>query len=382
MAGSTADAALAQRLLEKRSDYAYAPWLDRRPSREILESHGLPGRRAEAWRHTNVGRWYETALADAEAAISGNGAGVRIHAPDGVEVVDFANARAAELAAGVLGQAFELAAQPLAAVNALLLGAGVVIRAPRGLQAKTPVRIQRLGAAYQQVLIVVEPQAALTVVEEPATCSHRIVEGAVGAGATLTHLRRQGAAASRECSLVAVRVAAGGRYALAQTSLGAELRRNDIIATLAGVGAEASISSAWQLDARQHLDNQIAVRHVAGGGLSRQTYRGVVAGRARAVLNGKIHIAPGAQATDAALTCKNLLASTTAEVYAKPELTIHADDVKCSHGATVGALDEEAVFFLRARGIAEDAARALLTRGFLREAIADEAGARQLGLIP
>ena len=107
-----------------------------------------------------------------------------------------------------------------------------------------------------------------------------------------------------------------------------------------------------------------------------------MAGRARAVLNGKIHIAPGAQATDAALTCKNLLASTTAEVYAKPELTIHADDVKCSHGATVGALDEEAVFFLRARGIAEDAARALLTRGFLREAIADEAGARQLGLIP
>ena len=107
----------------------------------------------------------------------------------------------------------------------------------------------------------------------------------------------------------------------------------------------------------------------------------MVADRARAVLNGRIHIAAGAKATDAALNTKNLLATDNAEVYAKPELEIFESDVQCSHGATVGTLDEEAVFFLRSRGLREEAARALLVRGFLREAITDDEAAARLELV-
>ena len=98
------------------------------------------------------------------------------------------------------------------------------------------------------------------------------------------------------------------------------------------------------------------------------------------MLNGRIHIASGAKAADATLDNKNLLATDRAEVYAKPELTIYESDVRCSHGATVGTLDEDAVFFLRCRGLRDDDARALLVRGFLREAVADEEGAAGLGL--
>ena len=125
----------------------------------------------------------------------------------------------------------------------------------------------------------------------------------------------------------------------------------------------------------------MAVEHALPGGTSRQTYRGVAAGRARAVLNGRIHIAPGAQHSDATLSTKNLLADPTAEVYAKPELTIFANDVKCSHGATVGAIDEDAVHYFRSRGIHDDRARALFVRGFLREAIDDVAAAQALGVV-
>ena len=279
------------------------------------------------------------------------------------------------------GKAFDLAEQPLAAVNGLLLGAGAAIVVPGGWRGDAPVRIRDAGPSYQHILLVVEGGASVTIIEDASGFTHRIVEAVVEAGGRLRHLRRQRPAPSRECSLVAVHLDQDARYELAQTSRGAELRRNDVVVTLAGSGAGATINGAWRLVDREHLDNQVAVNHVAPQGFSRQTYRGVVADRARAVLNGRIHIAAGAKATDAALNTKNLLATDNAEVYAKPELEIFEGDVRCSHGATVGTLDEEAVFFLRTRGLSDEAARALLVRGFLREAIADDEGAMRLELI-
>ena len=157
------------------------------------------------------------------------------------------------------------------------------------------------------------------------------------------------------------------------------MRRNDVLVTLAE-DARGTVTGAWRLDGQEHLDNQVSLNHEHGGAFSRQTYRGVAAGRARAVVNGRIHIADGADGSDAALSAKNLIASDTAQVFAKPELEIHASDVKCSHGATVGALDDDAVSYLRCRGIDEAEAHRLLVRGFLREAIADEEGARMIAL--
>jgi Fe-S cluster assembly protein SufD len=378
-------AELAERLLA-RPHNRYAPWLDREPHRDVVAA-GLPGARSEPWKYTNPRRFYETALAGLDAGQDESGAlrVAGIEASPAVDVFDFADPRAAALVSAHGGQTFDLRAQPLAAVSGLLLVAGVVVRVRRseggGESDGAAVRVGELGAAYQHLLVVVEQDAALELIEEPARFTHRIVEVAVSNGARLRHWRRQGGSALRQCSLLAARLGAGASYALAQSALGAQLRRNDIVATLAGEGAELAISGAWRLDPGCHIDNQVSVRHELPGGFSRQTYRGVVAARARAILNGGIHIAPGARGTDASLSVKNLLADATAEVYAKPELTIYEGDVKCSHGAAVGTLDEDAIFYLRSRGVAEGRARSLLTQSFLKEAIEDLEGARRMGLV-
>ncbi len=374
MAGSTPDAdRLRERLAAQNN--AYATWRNRDACRDALARSGLPHMRSEAWRHTNVARWYATALADEAPSSAKRG---EVAAPSTIAVAEFSAPCAASLAGGNLGAAFDLAEHPLAAVNGLLLDAGVVVHAPAQRHAE-PVRIGCLGGAFQHVLVQVEAAAELVLIEEPSAFTHRIVEVIVGAGAKVRHLRRQAADDRRECSLVAVRVRDGGEYALAQVSRGADLRRNDIVVTLAE-GARAAVTGAWRLDGRGHLDNQVALNHDGHSAFSRQTYRGVAEGHARAVINGRIHIAAGADGSDAALSAKNLIASDAAQVFAKPELEINASDVKCSHGATVGALDDDAVSYLRCRGIGEAEARRLLVRGFLREAIADEEGARMISL--
>lgn len=365
--------ALARRLLDIEPSGRSA-WLDLAACQAVI-SRGLPGTRGEPWKYTNVNRWYEVALAPRVTAALG------IDVPDGVLAVDFDDPRMQPLAAAYRGRAFDLTEQPLAAVNGLLLGAGVAIVVPGDWHGDAPVRISDGGPPYQHILLVVEGGASVTLVEEASGFTHRIVEAVVESGGHLRHLRRQHPAPARECSLVAVHLGQEAHYDLGMSSRGAELRRNDVVATLVGSAAQVTVHGAWRLAGREHLDNQVAIRHVAPEGLSRQTYRGVVADRARAVLNGRIHIAAGAKATDAALNAKNLLATDNAEVYAKPELEIFESDVRCSHGATVGTLDEEAVFFLRSRGLSDEAARALLVRGFLREAVADDEGAARLGLV-
>lgn len=384
MAGSTARDALAQQLLRLPRP-RYAPWLDRRSALAVVENDGLPNRRSESWRHTNIERWYE-AVAASDVVTAGShrqaSAGIAVNAPAGVSVASFSDSNVDRQLAEQPSLATDPSSLPLAAVNALLLGAGVVVFARHDVA--EPVRIGGADTAgtaeFQHLLVIVESGASLTLVEEPATFVQRLVEVRVGSGGNLAHWRRQGSAGNRECSLVAVHVETGGTYRLAQSSRGADLRRNDIDITLAGAGAEASVHGVWRLDERGHLDNQIAINHREDHGRSRQIYRGVAAGHGRAILNGRIHVAQGTVGTDATLSSKNLLASATAQVFAKPELEIQASDVSCSHGATIGALDAASIHYLRSRGIDEDTARALLTDGFLRDAIADVEGAKQLAL--
>ena len=364
IAGPEAAEDLAARLARLTS-FDYAPALDREAARRALDETGLPAPRSEAWKYTNVVRWYESAL-DPTPAVSP----VPLNAPEGVELHDFASAGAARLLAS--GTAVDLDRHPLAAANRLLLGAGVTVRVPSGLRPTSALRLDDLGAAYEHVLVVLEPGAELTLIEEPRASRHRIVECAVGDDAALVHHRRQALAEVRQCALVAVTVGANASYSLWQSARGADLRRNDINISLDGENAEATVHGAWRLDGREHLDNQVSVDHVSPDCISRQTFRGVAAGRARAVLNGRIHIHPQAQGSDASLSTRNLLESAAAEVYAKPELEIYANDVRCSHGATVGALDEDALFYCKARGIPPASARSLLVHGFLREAVSDE----------
>jgi Fe-S cluster assembly protein SufD len=144
-----------------------------------------------------------------------------------------------------------------------------------------------------------------------------------------------------------------------------------------GRGAVADIAGAWLLDRARHADNHICVEHLAPGCRSEQFFRGVLGGRSRGVFNGRARIHPGADGSSVRQSNANLLLSPLAEMDTKPELEIYADEVEASHGATVGQLDDAAVFYLRSRGLSADAARRLLTSAFCR-AVTDRVQGRGL----
>jgi Fe-S cluster assembly protein SufD len=159
-------------------------------------------------------------------------------------------------------------------------------------------------------------------------------------------------------------------------SLGGALVRNDINSVLNAQAAECNLNGLYVVSGKQHVDYHTRVDHKKPHGTSREHYKGVIGGRARAVFNGRAYVHPDAQKTDAEQYNKNLLLSPDAEVDTKPQLEIYADDVKCSHGATVGQLDEQMLFYLRSRGIAEGAARGMLTYGFACDIV------ERMGLAP
>jgi Fe-S cluster assembly protein SufD len=152
-------------------------------------------------------------------------------------------------------------------------------------------------------------------------------------------------------------------------ALGAALARADIATVFADEGCEAALAGLYLASGRQHVDHHTLVDHAKPHGTSRELYKGVLDDGARGVFNGKIVVRPNAQKTDAHLANHNLLLSKSAEIDTKPELTIDADDVKCSHGATVGQLDETALFYLRSRAIDPVTARALLTYAFAHDVV-------------
>ncbi len=153
--------------------------------------------------------------------------------------------------------------------------------------------------------------------------------------------------------------------------LGGQWTRHDLRFALDGAQAELTSNGVFALSGRQHLDTQLAIDHGVGGASSRTLWKGVAQGRARAIFDGAIAVRPGADGTKAHLKTANLLLSPHAEIDAKPELIIEADEVQCSHGATVGRLDERALFYLRSRGLPESLARRMLTVAFCAEALRD-----------
>jgi Fe-S cluster assembly protein SufD len=150
---------------------------------------------------------------------------------------------------------------------------------------------------------------------------------------------------------------------------GAALSRTNIYTKLANTGSEARLNGLYVLDGAQHADHQTFVEHLAESCASRELYCGVLDGESHGVFNGKVYVDPIAQKTDGKQTNKALLLSPQARVDTKPQLEIFADDVKCTHGATIGRLDEMALFYLKSRGIGGENARALLTYAFAAEAL-------------
>jgi Fe-S cluster assembly protein SufD len=147
------------------------------------------------------------------------------------------------------------------------------------------------------------------------------------------------------------------------------LTRNEITVRLEGAGAECHLNGAYLMRGRQHCDNTTTIEHLVPETSCREVFKGVLDDEARAVFQGRIVVHPGAQKSNGHQLSKALLLSDRAEIDTKPELEIYADDVLCSHGATAGALDDEALFYLRSRGIPEAKARRMLIEAFLAEAI-------------
>jgi Fe-S cluster assembly protein SufD len=383
----------------------------RRAGLEAFTAQGLPSTRLEEWRYTNVAElaavdWQlppeppPSVDRDALEALASpvfacgllvfvNGrlapALSNLRSPE-VEVVPLAAARREGDARALarLGSLVDAKLHPFAALAAACFDDGVCIRLPAGTRIEQPLHLVFVAAgaaapvlAHPRVFIEAGRGSEAVVVQDHVslgaanTFTNGVTELHVGPGARLSHvlLQREGAAAFH-VSNTAAQLEREARLATHVVSLGGRFVRNDLGVWLSGEGGEATSHGLFLCTGERLVDNHTFVDHAAPHGTSRQLYKGVLAGRSRGVFRGRVRVRPGAQQTDARQSNPNLLLSDGAEVAGKPQLEIHADDVKCSHGSAIGRIDESALFYLRTRGIDEATARALLVRGFAAEVLA------------
>jgi len=267
------------------------------------------------------------------------------------------------------------------ALNTSFLRDGAFVWVAKNQRCPTPVQLlfvstQQEMAAYPRVLVVAEPGAECTLIEDYAGLADApyftdaVTEIAVGEGARVQHVKLQREArAAFHIAACAVALGKDARYASHTVTLGARLSRYDLSVTQQGEGSEARLDGLALVSGRQLADTHTLMDHARPSGTSRQLHKCIVGDAAHAVFNGKIVVRPGAQLTNSAQESRNLLLSDKAHVDTKPQLEIFADDVKCSHGATVGQLDEEQVFYLKSRGLSGARARNLLTYAFGAEVI-------------
>ncbi|MEM8815012.1 MAG: Fe-S cluster assembly protein SufD [Pseudomonadota bacterium] len=362
-----------------------------------LESDGLPSTRHEDWKYTDlsgVARISDAWLANPAAPISTTAADSLLAALVDDGEVDWLllrngnieTAGVKELAGVTVSRLSDGAHKPelttpLAALNAALISDGLVIdiestpERPLGLlflddAADSP------GLSQTRVDIRIAAEASAELIEYHASFGdnehygNAVLTLEVAAAATVRHLRVQNRSrAHSQTQRLDVRLARDARFLSASFDLGGKLTRNDLDVDLVEAGAHAEFRGLYLSGDGQHMDNHARVDHRVGPASSRQEYRGILFGRARAVWNGKAVVHEGADGTDAEQANHNLLLSEHAEIDTKPELEIYAEDVRCSHGTTVGQLDEKALFYLRSRGLAADDARRLLVRAFAAETL-------------
>jgi Fe-S cluster assembly protein SufD len=301
--------------------------------------------------------------------------------PPGVLAGSLREALAAgsELAAARLGRHTAFDHHAFAALNTALFVDGALIVVPRGVVLERPIQIVNLAssaaegkAIHPRHLVIAEEASQASVVETYGGAGEYftgvVTELVAGESSHLRHYRMQ--RESRGAYHFATISSWLGRSSVVAShnvALGGRMVRNDVVALLDGEGAEGIFNGLYVAEGDQFVDNHMRVEHVKAHCASHELYKGVLDGRARAVFNGRIYVHKGAQKTDAKQTNRNLLLSRQALVNSNPQLEIFADDVKCTHGSTVGQLDAEAIFYLRSRGIGEEAAKSLLTYAFANQ---------------
>ena len=268
-----------------------------------------------------------------------------------------------------------------AALNTALTTDGAVLQLAPGVVLEAPVYLLfvasgRGTAIYPRNIFLLGEGAHATVIEhyfgmlEAHNFTDAVTQISLGAGAVMQHckLAQEGKDAFHVDGIHAEQ-AAGSRLVSHSFALGGRLARNDITSRLNGTDCHCSFDGLYLLDGRQHADHHTRIDHLAPSCTSREYYRGILDGESHGVFNGKVVVHPHAVKTDAHQSNRNLLLSRQAEIDTKPQLEIFADDVKCTHGATVGQLDDDSLFYLRSRGIDADSARSLLIYGFANDII-------------
>lgn len=367
---------------------------------------GLPGPRSERWKYTSLRSLERRSFAPADAVPAIDAALLAdIPAPRLVFVNGRADAGLSRLDALPAGVSLDAGADALsrgdgtheegegtttpgddvfARLNAALAREGVRLRVDAGARIADALHLVFVGAPAPQDLawhlrhrIELGERASLRVVEHHlAAGEHRHLDNSVLAvevadGATLDHARLQHAADGATLfARTDARLRREARYRRVDLELGGALSRHELDVRLEGERAELVANGVLLAAGRRHVDTRLGIEHVARDTRCQLSWRGIGAGRGRAVFHGGITIHAGADGTDARLSNKNLLLSANAEVDTQPVLVIHADEVQAAHGATVGQLDANALFYLRSRGLPEDEAKQLLTAAFCREPLA------------
>ncbi|MGO1749889.1 MAG: Fe-S cluster assembly protein SufD [Marinobacter sp.] len=294
---------------------------------------------------------------------------------------DLSDSEASELAER-LDSTLDSKAVQLAGLNSARFEDGLVIRLKPDAVLDQPlfviheVTADASGSAFPRIFVDAGRNSQITLVEEYISSGEEpvlvnsVTEFALAEGANVTNVRlNMGGENVQHVGATGVLQQRSSRFESHCVGFGGPLRRHDLQVRLEGEGAECKLNGVVVTQGTQHYDNHTTIEHVAAHCDSEETYRNIAADKSHAVFNGRIHIHQDAQKSNANMNNKNLLLSTGAEIDTKPELEIYADDVKCAHGATIGQLDEESLFYLVSRGIGRREANVLLTMAFINELV-------------
>jgi Fe-S cluster assembly protein SufD len=267
------------------------------------------------------------------------------------------------------------------ALNNAFIEDGAWIVIPKDVQLYEPVHLvyittgsRKAGSCHPRNLVVVETGAKVSIIEEyigdkgEPYFNNPVTEIAIDDGAEVEHYKVQRESVrAYHIATIEVRQGSASRFVSHNLNFGGQLTRSNIHSYLTGPDSSCTLNGLFMIENSQHVDNHTLIHHGAPGCQSSELYHGILDDEARGVFNGKIYVEPGAQKTDSQQTSRSLMLSNDAVIDAKPQLEIFADDVKCTHGAAVGKIDEDSLHYMRSRGISIDEARKMLTLGFARQ---------------
>ena len=336
----------------------------RRRAAESFETRGYPTKRDEEWKYTSVSAIAKAQFPAEAPSLTGNSLRTALEQHPG-------------LIEEHLGRYASSEENAFVALNTAHFEDGAFLHVPRNTVVEEPVWIDYTAVpdrtTHPRNLIVVGANSQVRIVERYRGSgryfTNAVTEIVAGENSVVEHVKlEEESAQSFHVATIQVHQARNSNFKSHNISLGGLLVRNDVNAVLS-TGCEGTLNGLYLTKGRQHIDNHTALDHAAPHAASHELYKGILDGSSSAVFNGKILVRRDAQKTDAKQTNKNLVLSENAVIDTKPELQILADDVRCTHGATVGQLDQEALFYLRSRGIDRTDARDLLIYAFARDVI-------------